>query len=227
MAACETAYGPVVCVGVSPSGLRERFAGLWKRLGGRGDGEPAFEDLLRAWQEPHRRYHGLDHLRDCLARLDESPATGKGRDLAEAALWYHDVVYQPGATDSEARSAEKARAALLRGGVPEDVVAEVARAVRLTDHSVVPTDPLAALVCDVDLSILGRPAQEFAAYEQLIRDEYRLVPAPLYQAARARVLERLLARDPLFLTPHFRDRYEAPARLNLARSIQALTEPTT
>jgi predicted metal-dependent HD superfamily phosphohydrolase len=80
---------------LSDSGLRERFAALWTRLGCRGDSGPVLDRLLRGWREPHRRYHGLAHLLDCLARLDEAPAAGRERDLAEAAIWYHDLVYHP------------------------------------------------------------------------------------------------------------------------------------
>lgn len=207
---------------MSDSDLRERFAALWARLGGHGDVRPILDSLLRSWTEPHRRYHGLDHLLDCLARLDESPAVGEGRDLAEAALWYHDLVYQPGASDNEARSAELARAALLEGGAPDATAGEVARLVRLTDHGAAPEDPVGELVCDVDLSILGRPAGEFEEYERRIREEYRQVPDPLYRAGRARVLARLLSRDPLFRTDYFRHRYENSARHNLRRSLDAL-----
>jgi predicted metal-dependent HD superfamily phosphohydrolase len=207
---------------MSDPDLRERFAALWVRLGGHGDGRSIADSVLRGWTEPHRHYHGLDHLRDCLARLDESPAAGEERDLAEAALWYHDVVYRPGASDNEARSAATARAALVQGGVPENAAEEVARLVRLTDHVAPPGDPVGELVCDVDLSILGRPAQEFEEYERRIREEYRQVPAPLYRTGRARVLAKLLARDPLFRTVHFRRRYEDMARRNLRRSLDSL-----
>jgi predicted metal-dependent HD superfamily phosphohydrolase len=207
---------------MSDPDLRERFAALWVRLGGHGDGRSIVDSVLRGWTEPHRHYHGLDHLRDCLARLDESPAAGEERDLAEAALWYHDVVYRPGASDNEARSAATARAALVQGGVPENAAEKVARLVRLTDHVAPPEDPVGELVCDVDLSILGRPAQEFEEYERRIREEYRQVPAPLYRTGRARVLAKLLARDPLFRTVHFRRRYEDMARRNLRRSLDSL-----
>jgi predicted metal-dependent HD superfamily phosphohydrolase len=83
---------------------------------------------------------------------------------------------------------------------------------------------VAGLVCDVDLSILGRPPDEFSAYEQRIREEYRHVPESLYRSGRSRVLARLLARDPLFVTLHFRSRFETPARRNLARSLKDLGE---
>jgi predicted metal-dependent HD superfamily phosphohydrolase len=202
--------------------LRERFAGLWARLGGRGDGAQAFETVLGGWLEAHRRYHGLDHLRDCLGRLDEASVSGHQRDVAEAALWYHDLVYQPGAADNESKSAERARAALADGGVPHDIADEIARLVLLTAHSAPAADPVGALVCDVDLSILGRPADAFAEYERRIREEYRQIPESLYLAGRARVLKALLARAPLFRTDHFRRRYEETARRNLRRSLDAI-----
>jgi predicted metal-dependent HD superfamily phosphohydrolase len=208
---------------MSDSGLRERFAALWVRLGGRGDAGPVLDSVLRGWTEPHRRYHGLEHLLDCLARLDESPTAGEERDLAEAALWYHDVVYRPGASDNEARSAEVARAALVEGGTPQSTAEEVARLVRLTDHVAPPEDPVGELVCDVDLSILGRPAREFEEYERRIREEYRQIPDLVYRAGRARVLAKLLAQDPLFRTDYFRRRYEDSARHNLRRSLGSLT----
>ncbi len=212
----------MVPVGLSEFALRGRFADLWMRLGGRGEVEPFWQVVLQGWSEPHRRYHGLDHLRDCLARLDEGSAAGGEHDLAETALWYHDVVYRPGAPDNEARSAALARTELSEAGVPAETADEVARLVRLTDHAAPPGDPVGELVCEVDLSILGRPAAEFDEYERRIREEYRQVPDPLFRAGRAQVLAKLLAREPLFRTDHFRQRYEASARQNLRRALQAL-----
>lgn len=207
---------------MSDPALRERFARLWARLGASGDGAEAFDAVYTRWEEPHRRYHGVDHLRDCLARLDEAPPGADDRAEAEAALWYHDAVYRPGAHDNEERSAEAASASLHQGGVPEHRARRVAELVRATDHLAPPSDATAALVCDVDLSILGRDPEAFAEYERRIREEYRHLPEPLYVAGRSRVLAALLGRDPLFLTPHFRRRYEAAARRNLRRALADL-----
>jgi predicted metal-dependent HD superfamily phosphohydrolase len=191
-------------------------------MGAADGGRRVADELLRAYAEPHRRYHGVDHLRDCLDQLDRAPATGEARDLAEAALWFHDAVYVPGAADNEARSAEWAAGALTAAGAPETRAREVARLVHLTDHSRPAEDPVGALVCDVDLSILGRPAAEFAEYERRIRAEYDRVPEPLYRVSRASVLAGLLARDPLYRSDYFRTLYEAAARRNLRRSIENL-----
>jgi len=202
--------------------LRERFGDLWSRMGAADDGGRVFDEVLRAYQEPHRHYHGMDHLRDCLEQLDTAPATGAARDLAETALWFHDAVYVPGASDNEARSAEWAARALTDAGAPEARAHEVARLVHLTDHVRPAEDPMGALVCDVDLSILGRPPAEFAEYERRIRAEYGAVPEPLYRRGRASVLAGLLAREPLYRSDHFRALYEAAARRNLKRSMEGL-----
>jgi predicted metal-dependent HD superfamily phosphohydrolase len=202
--------------------LRERFGNLWRRMGAVDGGGPVFEAVLEAYGEPHRHYHGVDHLRDCLAQLDAAPATGPDRDLAETALWFHDAVHAPRAADNEARSAEWAATALIRAGAPEARSHEVARLIRLTDHARPAEDPVAALVCDVDLSILGRPPAEFAEYERRIRAEYDWVAEPLYRMGRASVLARFLAREPLYRSDHFRTLYEAAARQNLKGSLECL-----
>jgi predicted metal-dependent HD superfamily phosphohydrolase len=202
--------------------LRERFGDLWRRMGAGDDGRRIFDQVLQAYGEPHRHYHGVDHLRDCLEQLDNAPATRAARDLAETALWFHDAVYVPRASDNEARSAEWAARALAEAGVPEARAQEVTRLVRLTDHARPAEDPLGALVCDVDLSILGRPPAEFAEYERRIRAEYDRVPESLYRTGRASVLAGLLAREPLYRTEHFRALYEVAARRNLKHSMESL-----
>jgi len=202
--------------------VAERFVRAWQAVGASSAGRQVFEEVWQAWEEPHRSYHGVDHLRDCLAQLDRAPPTEADRDLAEIALWFHDAVYAPQARDNEERSAVWAARALTEAGVPQARAEEVARLIRLTDHAQPASDPTGALVCDVDLSILGRPAPEFAEYERRIRAEYRSVPDPLYRTGRAAVLKHFFARDPLYQSSYFRSRYEVTARENLRHSLEAL-----
>lgn len=204
------------------TGLGERFAALVRRLGGTGDPGPVFDALVAAWREPGRHYHTLAHLRDTLAELDQAAPPAPTDLLVEAALWFHDAVYDPRAHDSEARSAAWAERALGELGVAPAAAAEVARLVRLTRHDQPPADDTGKLLCDVDLSILGRDPDTFAHYEAAVRAEYAWLPDAAWRAGRRRVLETLLARRPLFSTPRFQARYEAPARRNLAASLQRL-----
>jgi predicted metal-dependent HD superfamily phosphohydrolase len=200
--------------------LTARFDSLLGRLGGRP--EPALSSALAAaWTEPHRIYHGLGHLQDCLRQLDAAPPERADPDAAEAALWFHDAVYDPRANDNEARSAAWGRQALTDVGVRADAAVEVARLVLLTRHLEPPdaADATGSLVCDIDLSILGRSPAEYDEFERRIRTEYAWVPEPVYRAQRARILARFRERDPLYRTPHFRGRYEAPARRNLDRAL--------
>jgi predicted metal-dependent HD superfamily phosphohydrolase len=206
------------------TGLRDRFVSAARRLGATDDPAPLADALLAAWSEPSRRYHDVAHLEDCLAQLDDSAAEATERSLIEAAIWFHDAVYEPLASDNEERSAAWARRALGGLGVPAATVGEVARLVLLTRHAESPpdTDRRGALLCDIDLSILGRGREAFERYDRNIRAEYAAVPEAAYRAARRRVLAALLARSPLYLTDRFRVRYEAAARDNLSRLLARL-----
>jgi predicted metal-dependent HD superfamily phosphohydrolase len=204
--------------------LRERFMLLLRRLGASGDARPEADALLAAWAGPARTYHGTAHLVDCLARLDEVPAAAEGHDPIEAALWYHDAVYDPRVADNEERSAVWAERALVELGIATRVASEVARLIRLTRHAEPATDEAGRLVCDIDLSILGRSPAEFDAYDAAIRAEYAWVPEAAFREGRRRVLRALLARRSLYGTERFRRQYEAPARTNLRRALTRLGE---
>jgi predicted metal-dependent HD superfamily phosphohydrolase len=209
----------------SPESLRSRFASLWRRLGAAGDSAGVYAALDAAYREPARVYHTTEHLADCLLRLDEFPETVAERDLVEAAVWFHDAAYQPRSTENEARSAEWAARALGDAGVAANLVQRVSALVLLTRHLAPTTDSAGQLLCDVDLSILGREAVEFERFERAIRAEYDWVPEPEYRAGRGRILRGFLERQPLYQTEPFRIRYEEPARRNLAGALGRLVEP--
>jgi predicted metal-dependent HD superfamily phosphohydrolase len=202
---------------------RARLIALLERLGVRGGSGPLADAVLAAWSGGERHYHGLRHLRDCLQQLDQMTEPVPDRNLVEAALWFHDAVYDPHRTDNEVRSAEWAREGLTRLGIDPAVAAEVARLVMLTAHRRPPDDPAGQLVTDIDLAMLGRPAAEFDAYDAAIRAEFAWVPEDEYRTRRGALLAGLLAREPLYLTPWFRARYEVAARDNLRRCLAGLT----
>lgn len=199
-----------------------RFANLWQRLGGQGDANELFATLLAAYAEPQRAYHNVAHLQDCLAQFDAARDEAQHPDAVEMAIWFHDAVYDPRATDNEEQSAAWAIQALTAGSIEPTTVQHIAELVLSTQHKAVPTDQDAALLADVDLSILGRAPAIFDAYDRQIRNEYHWVPEHQYCTRRAQVLAGFLARPRLYQTKHFYAQYEKQARENLARAIDRL-----
>lgn len=202
-----------------PAGLDQtRWTVLWARLGAAGDGTATFDLLAAAYGEPARAYHTAVHINDCLRELDHHRELAERPDEVEAAIWFHDAVYRPGSLENEHRSAELARDVLLESGVPAAVADRIAGLVLATRHASIPSEPDAALLCDIDLSILGRHPHVFDEFERRIRLEYTWVPEAVYRRARGEIMESFLRRRSIYQTALFRARYEAQARENLERS---------
>jgi predicted metal-dependent HD superfamily phosphohydrolase len=199
-----------------------RWLGLWSRLGAHEGGVEAFGTLAAAYAEPARAYHNANHIQDCLTELDRTRAQADQPDEVEAALWFHDAIYVPGASDNEDRSARLAHAVLSTAGVPPARAQRIAEFILATRHVTIPEDRDARYLCDIDLSILGRTPAEFEEYERQIRSEYGWVPEPAYRGGRSELLAGFLRRQSIFQTQTFRRRYEAQARRNLERKLAEL-----
>ena len=207
-----------------PAGLDQtRWTALWNRLGAAGKGTAAFDALVAAYGEPSRAYHTADHINDCLRELDHHRTLAARPDEVEAAIWFHDAVYVPGASDNEARSAKLAIAELTSAGAASDLAHRIGALILATRHSEVPSGPDAQLLCDIDLAILGRDLPAFDAYQRQIRQEYAWVPAAFYRKGRAKVLQDFLSRQSIYQTPAFNTRYEAVARQNLTRALSSMS----
>lgn len=180
--------------------------------------------LHAAYAEPHRAYHTLEHVRDCLDLLAavEGVSDDERRVLTHA-FWWHDAVYDTTRNDNEDVSAELAERDLAAQGEPAGHRAEVARLIRLTKgHQVEPGDRLGAVMVSIDLSILGRDPAAYDRYAAQIREEYAWVPEDGWRAGRARVLRHFLDAEVIYADPVFRARLEAQARENLARELATL-----
>lgn len=200
----------------------ERWQQLWRSLGAKGDAVGWYETLMRAYAEPQRYYHNQRHIADCLAEFDAARSLARQPEVVELALWFHDAVYDPKAADNEEQSAALAKRCLVVEGLGElaEVVARLIMATKA--HDTMPATD-AALLVDVDLSILGQSAARFAEYEAQIRAEYAWVAAEVFALKRGEILQRFLARPQIYRTEAFFGRYETQARRNLAESIRVLS----
>jgi predicted metal-dependent HD superfamily phosphohydrolase len=187
--------------------------------------------LIKRHEEPHRHYHTLQHLDECFARLDELRALASDAPAVELALWFHDAIYAPRRDDNEARSAALAETSLLAAGVDPARVRRIRDLVLATRHQQnrrprereepAPfVDRL--LVIDIDLAILGADPPRFDEYQRQVRAEYAWVPETVYRERRAALLASFLSRPTIYATLPMIERFEAPARRNLAHAIASL-----
>lgn len=166
------------------------------RVGG-GNAAALHMCLSSAWDSPGRSYHTRQHLNECLALVKDwaDELTPVQCSVLTLAVWFHDAVYDPRRSGNEEQSALIAFKALRRSGVAEEHCARIRDLIRATDHvNDVPVgDKLTDLLLDIDLAILGAPAERFAEYQSQVRDEYNWVPAEAYAVGRGAVLEKFKA----------------------------------
>ena len=177
------------------------------------------QELIDRYGEGHRRYHDQGHVLAVLDALDDL-TDGSPSAVTRLAAWYHDAIYDGIAGEDEEASARLAERQLRELGLAADKVGRVAGAVRATAHHAEPAsdhDPETALVLDADLSPLAAGADTYAANTEAIRAEYSHVSDEAFRAGRLAVIEALLGREHLFMTPQGRARYEEQARTNLSR----------
>jgi len=178
---------------------------------------------------PDRGYHGWSHPLALLALWDEVQDRLDDPLAVRCAILLHDAIYEPRAGDNETRSAALATE-MLDGVVPIGTLSRTVRLIEATAKHAIPQDLPPdergdmAMFLDMDLAILAAPQAAFDAYEAGVRHEYREVPDAAFRSGRAGILEGFLARDALYMSPWGRERFEAAARANLARSIRRLRD---
>lgn len=196
------------------------FKEAWGQVGAQGDGSACLQALRQAWRAPHRHYHSLQHLSECLDLLRAHRALARHPDELVLALWFHDAIYDPRAKDNEERSADWASRALAEADADPAAATRIHALILDTAHSVEPEAGDASLLVDIDLAILGAAPERFAEYERQVRAEYAWVPGFLYRHKRRQVLREFARRQPLYRTPALRERLEAQARTNLAHAVR-------
>ena len=202
--------------------LHTSWQRAWAAAGASGGGLAVQQQLLACYSEPHRKYHTLQHLAECVATLEPALHLAEYPGEVEVGLWFHDAIYDVKSQDNELKSAVWAENALVEAGVPAEVSARVRSLVLATRHAVLPSSIDEQLLVDVDLSILGSPPPRFEEYEVQVRQEYAWVHGLIFRRKRRAVLQEFLRRPYIYSTANFRNTLEAQARENLKWSIERL-----
>lgn len=186
------------------------------------------DGLRNRYAEPHRAYHGQAHIDAMLAGLRQAVTAFADVEAAELAVWFHDAIYDPAASDNEGRSA-CLMLDQLAGLADPALLQRAAIMIRATATHAVPSGLApdlardAALFLDLDLAVLGADPGTYDAYERGIAAEYVPIHGePRFRAGRHAFLQGLITRPRLFLTDEAHVRLDGPARANISRTLREL-----
>ena len=192
---------------------RRELVAAWAGLGLPGT---IRDDLLARWSEPHRHYHDVRHLAQCLGALASLGAATRATRLG---AWFHDAVYEALSSDEE-RSAQLAED-ILGPLLPASEVAAVSSLIRMTaGHR--PEDGQGRLLSDADLSVLGQIPGRYRVYLRDARLEYGHLSEEQWRAGRSEVVLGFLTSEHIYSTEPGRRLWEGTARANLTAELGRL-----
>ncbi len=181
----------------------------------------AFNQFGSYYAMRSRQYHNLNHISQCLEIQDSIHNTCPN---LTAAIFLHDVIYNPRATTNEQDSATYAKNLFATLGVDEENIQKIAALIIATDYALQIKDLELQIIRDIDLAILGTTTEQYRQYARQIRKEFAFVPTSTYNPARTQVLNNFLDLDDIYQNPEIRKRYEHQARLNLLNEIESLNK---
>ncbi|MEZ0209261.1 MAG: hypothetical protein ACAH17_03750 [Candidatus Paceibacterota bacterium] len=200
--------------------MERRWEDLMKACGLKKFGED-LRMVALAYADPIRKYHTLDHIRFCVQELDKLQAYVVRPELVELAIWYHDVVYVPGASDNEAKSAEMFEVFAQKARLRRADKAFVMATILSTTHKAEDRRryPDTSFMLDIDLLSLAKPEVEFDVDSRACRKEFKHLTAKEYWPRNKAFLKSLLDRGYIYCTEAVHDRYEQAAQRNLRRLV--------
>ena len=206
---------------------KRRFEQLWQRCsieGNPGGAGVRFDEVQARYAEPHRRYHTPGHIAHCLQQFDAARELLDDADAVELAVWYHDVVYDLGVDDNEARSAQLF-ARHGAGELSEELINTVRDLIMTTMHlcSLPATSDQAYLV-DIDLSSFGLPWEQFLRDSVAVREEFPNISDAQFYPKQNEFFSAMLGREHFCFTEFFLDRHEHQARKNISTYLRNLSD---
>ncbi len=182
------------------------------------------QHLIDSYSEPQRFYHTLDHIEHCLSLLDKIRSELQNPEALELAIWYHDVVYQPGSIDNEQLSADQFMT--TSNGVFDDTLRNtIYRHIMATVHDgseVKDTDTHYML--DIDLSSFGQAWPEFIRDSDNLRLEKKGQPDDEFYKNQAAFQDKLFGQPRIFKSDYFYDKLETQARQNRSDYLEIIRQ---
>jgi predicted metal-dependent HD superfamily phosphohydrolase len=171
------------------------------------------------YDEPHRIFHNWDHIEYGLNIFKQLDTATTEQVIA----WlFHDIVYDPTRKDNEVLSAELAKKYIQDNGDQELISINDVSIIINDTISHVPSNPLSALVLDIDMSSLAdKQYAEFERQRLLAAKEYASFGKDLVLAGTKAFIVKTLHQERIFTTEYFQP-MEPIARANLTAYLASL-----
>ncbi|KAJ3095770.1 hypothetical protein HDU97_006556 [Phlyctochytrium planicorne] len=198
------------------------------------------ETIASKYEEPHRRYHTLAHIRHLLNLADSHRSSIPQHQfrILLLSILFHDIVYDPKRNDNEIES-EKLFWEFWGDVVPyfpqetkgsfegeaENAAKFILSTIKHIPHQSLSGEmrSICSLFLDLDMEILSQTEDLYTSYAEGIRFEYSHFPEKNFCSGRAGVLKGFLARPAIYYSEEFqRGNYEQAARMNIEREIAEL-----
>lgn len=186
--------------------------------------------------QPHRHYHNIIHVNDCLAeayKMFNEKVADEHKHLTYA-IWYHDAIYNPYAPQG-VNEHESAELFIRYHTNKHDVhLNTVAYAIRATaKHTVTQSittmvgdeeeyATFARFMLDIDLSGLGKSSAVFALNSLNIRREYHATSDMDVVKGRLKFFTQLNKRESFYYTDYFKDLYHVQSKKNVEHELSML-----
>jgi predicted metal-dependent HD superfamily phosphohydrolase len=207
----------------------DRFRLLWRRClidSTTDESSIIHQNLIKSYSELQRHYHTLTHIAHCLSLFDKISAELQNPEALELAIWFHDVIYKPGATDNEQLSADQFMA-LSNGKFSDQLRDTVYQHIMATVHDGSEFENADTnYMLDIDLSSFGRPWPEFIRDSDNLRLEMGDLSDEIFYKKQASFQDRLFSRPRFFRSKYFYDHFESQARQNRRDYIKAIQHKT-
>lgn len=180
--------------------------------------------LSTLYTQPHRTYHNINHINECLAELEgfHSKDFSYGdRQVVERAIWFHDAVYNPYSKENEIQSA------MLVPEDPKFIGDRVRKIILATAKHVITQEDLdfaTQVMLDIDLAGFGKPWHICQKNGDNVRAEYYNTSDYDFAVGRLKFAQAIAQRESLYYTDYFKAKYHEQSQKNLAVEIQIATE---
>lgn len=156
------------------------------------------KDILNRWNESHRYYHNIEHLKDFLNKIDlyfidnMNLYDTKVYHAFIISAFFHDIIYDVKSKDNEDNSIDYF-IKVSKNKIPNDILYNVINLINVTKNRNRPNKEIEKIFWEIDNDILiNGTLIELIIYEDKIRNEYSYFNYDLYKQKRIEFLNNEL-----------------------------------